>query len=81
MQDETSWTEPNEDECFETSILGLLLDSPTGPWSAQELTRELKDALAVTDALASLHGVGLIHLAGELVFPTQAAIRARRLVS
>jgi hypothetical protein len=80
MQEETTWAEPNEDECVETSILGLLLDSPVGPWSAEELARELKDTLAVTDALASLHAAGLIHLAGELVFPTQAAIRARRLV-
>lgn len=80
MQNETTWAEPNEDECFETSILGLLLDSSAGPWSAEELGRELKDALAVMDALASLHAAGLIHLAGELVFPTQAAIRARRLV-
>lgn len=80
MQDETTLAEPNEDECFETSILGLLLDSSTGPWSMEELARELKDTLAVADALASLHAAGLIHLAGELVFPTQAAIRARRLV-
>jgi len=81
MHVEISRSDVSEEERFEAAILGLLLDSPvTGPWSVEELARELKEELAVTDAVASLHAVGLIHRSDDLIFPTRVAIRAHRLI-
>jgi hypothetical protein len=81
MQDETTHTVAEEAERIEAAIIGLLLDLPvTGPWSVQELARELGESLAVEDGLASLYAAGLIHRSDELVFPTRAVIRAHQIV-
>jgi hypothetical protein len=81
IHDEISRTDVNEEERVEAAIIGLLLDATVvGPWSVEELTRELGDPLAVGDAVGSLHAVGLIHRSGDLIFPTRAAIRAHRII-
>lgn len=49
------------------------------PWAVSELVLELRDPVAVQDALAELHDNGLIHRCGEFVWATRAARQADRL--
>lgn len=69
------------DDQAQLALLTLLLGSePAGPWSLEELGRELGDAPAACDAVASLNAAGLVHLSGGLVTPTRAAARFARLL-
>lgn len=76
MQSEVTRTPAEEDHRAENTIINLLLGDPVGPWSVDELARELKSHVVAVDSVASLQAAGLIHLCGELVFPTRATIRA-----
>ncbi len=59
---------------IERVILTLLLDPNVhGPWSVRQIGRELGDDVEGEDAVASLHGAGLVHRCHDLVFPTRAA--------
>lgn len=62
-------------------MLGLLLDAYPALLSLDEITREVGDRVAVEDALARSHRVGLIHRIEVFAFPTRAAIRSRQLDS
>jgi hypothetical protein len=63
-------------DCVARVVLTLLLDPLSrGPWTAHELARELGDEVAAADAVSSLHASGLVHLCGELAFPSRAAAR------
>ena len=66
---------------MDQAVLDLLLHGDAaGPWAEEELVREIGDHIAVTDALARLGGVGLLHrLGGGFVFASRAAVRASRL--
>jgi hypothetical protein len=44
-----------------------------------ELGLQLGDLVTAQDAIARLHGHGLVHRAGEFVFPTRAARAAEQL--
>lgn len=61
----------------EQAIMMLLLsDEHQGPWTRSEIELELSATpLDVSDALADLHGSGLLHLQGELVIASRAARR------
>jgi hypothetical protein len=67
------------DRHTEAVLMMLLLESEYSPWSRAELEREIAgvrgDPIEVTDAIANLHGSGLVHVSGELVTPTRAARR------
>ncbi len=82
MQDETNPTGGRTDpESTERVVLTLLLDPRShGPWTAQELGRELGDEVAAIDAVASLDAAGLVHLCRGLVFPSRSAARCFELV-
>jgi hypothetical protein len=58
-------------------VLMVLLSSDPGPWSRADLDREIKgsrgEPIDVDEAIDALYGAGLIHVQGELVFPTRAA--------
>jgi len=58
-------------------VYGLLIQ-PTQqrPWSVGELVLELGSRLDVEDALARLHGAGLVHRCGDFVWATRAALAA-----
>ena len=81
MRHETSGAPESRDpDQAEQVILSLLLDPRGhGPWSVQEIGRELGDEAEGQDAVASLHAAGLVHRCHELVFPTRAAARAQQL--
>jgi hypothetical protein len=69
------------DEHSELVVLTLLLDDATPVlWSLEELVSELGDELHVLDAVASLHGAGLVHRCGQFVLATRAATRFSRLL-
>jgi len=61
----------------EAALMGLLLSGGhEGPWTRAELELEVSATpLDVGDALAALHGSGLVHVQGELVIASRAARR------
>jgi hypothetical protein len=83
MQDQPKAKElARQDDHLEWIVLSLLLDSrTTGPWSTQELARELGDQLQATDAIERLRGAGLVHRCQELVFATRSAVRFHELAN
>ncbi len=64
----------------DSAVLNLLLD-PTlrAPLSVDEITREVGERIKALDAIARLHGCGLIHRYDDFVFATRAARRFREL--
>jgi hypothetical protein len=82
MPDEqpTPINEP-DDTTIESGILDRLIHpDDQRPWSVEELIRDIGARLGVMDAIASLHGLGLIHrTSDDLVFATRAAVRANEL--
>lgn len=57
-------------------VLALLLDHDSrGPFSLEELAREVGCELAAADAVVALHAAGLVHRVQGLVWPSRAACR------
>jgi len=81
MQDQPNAADlTRQDDHVERLVLALLLESrTTGPWSIQELARELGDETQAADAIESLRGAGLVHRCQELVFATRSAVRFHEL--
>ncbi|HXQ21185.1 MAG TPA: hypothetical protein VN812_05885 [Candidatus Acidoferrales bacterium] len=77
MQDESSRGDVAQElDGAERAVLYLLLDGARPPmWSVAELGGELGSELAAMDAVAGLHGAGLVHRCHEFVFATRAAAR------
>lgn len=66
-----------QEDGIQGCILRRLVDSEQQrPWSVDEVIRDCDDAVDAQDAIANLHGAGLIHRIGDFVFATRAAIRA-----
>lgn len=62
-------------------VLALLLDRECpGPWSVQELAREVGCELLAAEAVVRLHAAGLAHRAGGFVWPSRAASRFSQLL-
>lgn len=77
MQDDPSMDAGDVLRVVDPGVYGLLIQ-PTQqrPWSIGELVLELGNRLDVEDALARLHGAGLVHRCGEFVWATRAALAA-----
>ncbi len=78
MRSERSSTPPagRRGEEAQFVVLALLLDRECpGPWSLDELAREVGCELLAGDAVVGLHAAGLAHRCDGLVFPTRAASR------
>jgi hypothetical protein len=57
-------------------VLALLLDVEyPGPWSVDELAREIGCDLGAADAVVCLQAAGLAHCCEEFVFASRAASR------
>jgi hypothetical protein len=67
------------------SALIRLLTGEHGSWSLAELEREVGgmhgNPTEVVDAIANLYAWGLVHVNGEFVSPTRAAVRMEELHS
>jgi predicted transcriptional regulator len=57
----------------------LLLFEDRSPWTLDELGRELRCRSDAADATSALVRAGLVHRAGEFIFPTRAARRSDEL--
>jgi hypothetical protein len=74
-------TQPNPGESEEFArldgaILGLLINrNDQRPWSEAEIVRDISTSGNVSDGLARLHKVGLIHRWDGLASATQSAVR------
>jgi hypothetical protein len=65
-----------------TTTQGVLfsLTAEDRPWTIEELIREKGDRIAVEDALAELHGAGLVNRINKrVVCASRAAIHAEQL--
>jgi hypothetical protein len=70
-------TPAEQEQCADSIVLAWLTEGDAQrPWSVEEVAREYGDRNDTIDALARLHGVGLIHRCGDFVWATRAAIRA-----
>lgn len=78
MRDQRTPAEREEDD--DRAVLTMLVDNDNHrPWSVQEVTAEIGDALVVTDCLDRLSAGGLVHRLEGFVCATRAAVRAGRL--
>ena len=68
-----------EDDQMDMMVLDTIIDPCVGLWSAAEVQQTLGDSVDVVDAIARLHGLGLVHKLGEFVLPTRAAVRSYEL--
>lgn len=63
-------------------ILAVMLsDTPSFPWSREELARTVGHRIGAFDAIGRLQEAGLVHCTGEFVWPTLAARRADELAT
>jgi hypothetical protein len=77
MQDDPSPYTGDVLRVSDSAVYGLLiLPDEQRPWSVGEVARELGSPIDVEDALAHLHGAGLVHRCGEFVWATRAALAA-----
>ena len=77
MQDDPSMDAGDVLRVADSGVYGLLIHpGQQCPWSVGELVLELGSRLDVEDALARLHGAGLVHRCGEFVWATRAALAA-----
>jgi hypothetical protein len=61
----------------DSAVYGLLiLPNEQRPWAVRELVLEIGNEIGVEDALARLHGAGLVHRCGEFAWATRAALAA-----
>ena len=80
MLDERSYSPADDVTVSDRAILTLLLDDDSQrPWAVEELARELGDPEETHDALARLHGAGLIHRLDGFVFASRPAVRGQQL--
>jgi hypothetical protein len=79
MQQQPTLSPAEQDAMTDSAVLGLMLCEPSWPWSIDEIARELGDRVVAQDAVSRLVGGGLLHLSGDLTFPTRTARRAQEL--
>lgn len=61
---------------YAVAVLYLLIDEDR-PWAVEELAREIGDRVDTEDALADLHGHGLVNkISAEFVCASRAALRS-----
>ena len=83
MQDQGNGSHSNglDLEATEQAIVLMLMsDDSTGVWWRPDIEQEIGDADDVHDALANLERSGLVHLEGEMVAVTRAAVRTSQLL-
>ncbi|HEY5194385.1 MAG TPA: hypothetical protein VIJ39_11020 [Solirubrobacteraceae bacterium] len=80
MQDDPSMDSPDvlrDASVIESGIYDRLVSpDQQRPWALRELVLEIGSRIDVEDALARLHGAGLVHRCGEFVWATRAALAA-----
>jgi hypothetical protein len=83
MRDQRSSLPPvgrSSDELQFNVLLLLLGPGGQGPWSVDELSREVGCELSTADAVVRLQAAGLAHCFGEFVFASRAANRFSELL-
>jgi len=78
MQNERIQRVERDDVRSDHTVLELLITEDR-LWSFEEVVRELGERVVIEDAVARLHGAGLIHRLESFVFATRAAMRAWQL--
>jgi hypothetical protein len=75
MQHEPTSQAAQDEERVEWAILESLVGEETSPWSEDEIASELNHIKRgdVTDGLARVSGVGVVHRCGGFAFLTRAA--------
>lgn len=74
-QDENRLSEAQRDN----GVLNLMFCDSPYPWTINEIAREIQDYGDAVDSVRRLAECGLLHRAGDFVFPTRTARRAEEL--
>lgn len=74
-------TPAREHDQIDRAILSLLLDGDSrGPWSDDEIAREIGNRVETVDGLARLAGAGLVHrLSSGYAWASRAALHGEAL--
>ena len=73
-------TQASRSRDAEAAILVLITDPASpGPWTIDELEREIGDGVETIDAIGQLRRDGLVRQMDDVIWPTRTAIAARRL--
>ena len=68
-------TPARDDDLIDRAILNLLLDGDSrGPWSDDEIAREIGNRVETVDGLARLSGAGLVHRLSSFAWASRAAL-------
>jgi hypothetical protein len=61
-------------------VLMLMAEESTGVWWRPDVEQEIGDVDDVSDALANLQRCGVVHMQGEMVSVSRAALRTSQLL-
>ena len=79
MHGEPSPTPAEQEIAADGEIMRMLLIDWNGPWTVEEIGRQMDSPVEAADGVTRLARAGLVHRLDGFVFPTRTAARAAAL--